>query len=113
MRVFVTDHAVIGAAKMGQRERIRGGAVENQEDRAVDLKNLLDAFNRTTAPLIVSIGNRPVRVCLRQGRPGRGQIAAVLSLAKSKRSSGEAIGVSLTEFTRPSNRRPLGARKIP
>ncbi len=53
----MTDDGVPGTADLGQRERIGGGAVEDEEDLALALEELGDALLRFMRPGIVAVGD--------------------------------------------------------
>src|SRR5437868_181953 len=71
VRAFVANHAMIRAAKMGQRERVSGRAVENQKDFAVPFENLAYSLDDASGPLVVAVGNVGPGIRFRESRPRR------------------------------------------
>jgi hypothetical protein len=55
VRVFVTDDAVERLAKLRKGERIRGRAVEDKINRAIDLENFAHTFANSRCPAIVAV----------------------------------------------------------
>jgi hypothetical protein len=56
MRRVRTDHAVIGLAERGQRQRVGGGAVEDEEHLAIGLEQPPEAVGRGLRPGIGAVG---------------------------------------------------------
>src|SRR5204863_6447156 len=71
VRALVANDAVIRTAQMRERERVRGGAVEDEKDLAVLLKNLADTRDDAPSPSVVAVGNLGVSIRFRESSPRR------------------------------------------
>ncbi len=56
MRQFMADHRMVGLAQRGQRQRVRRGAVEDEEHFAIGLEQVADPVADFLRPRIVAIG---------------------------------------------------------
>jgi len=54
---IMTDRALVWSAQLGERKRVRGGAVEDEKGFAVGLKNVAQLFLQLAGPTIGSVGN--------------------------------------------------------
>ena len=120
----VAEDAVVALCGMGERERVRRGAVEDEEHLARRLEDLADRVRRPAGPLVVAVGGDMMGVGFGEGGPSFGRDAGVvvggemsvghgiLSFSGSRGSSsmsyqrtGRAlVGPGARRFRRPSPR---------
>ena len=91
----VAEDAVVALGGMGESERVRGGAVEDEEHLARRLEDLADRVRRASGPLVVAVGGDVMGVGLGEGGPGFGRDAGVVV------GSEMSVGPGIRSFSGP------------
>jgi hypothetical protein len=106
---FVTQDGVIGLAHRRQRERVGGGAVEDEEHLARGLEQLSNQVGGPARPGIVPVAAGVAGVGLLQGRPRFRADAGVVVAGELAATSGDVTHKTLSAPTREDDGRTFGS----